>query len=84
MSQQNQVASRPSPTSASRTFPPSAIFRIHHFPAKEAIMNIVYFRSANSFLEPIGNGNYVSSVQIGWGTWGPKAADALIAAEGAP
>ncbi len=47
-------------------------------------MNIVYFRSANSFLEPIGNGNYVSSVQIGWGTWGPKAADALIAAEGAP
>src|SRR5262249_45247254 len=31
---------------------------------KEAIMNILYFRFANSFLEPIWNRNYVASIQI--------------------
>ncbi len=45
-------------------FPEDAIFRIDHFLGKEAIMNILYFRFANSFLEPIWNRNYVSSVQL--------------------
>ena len=40
------------------------IFRIDHFLGKEAIMNILYFRFANSFLEPIWNRNHISSVQI--------------------
>jgi len=49
---------------AQSLFPEEAIFRIDHFLGKEAIMNILYFRFANSFLEPIWNRNYVASVQV--------------------
>jgi glucose-6-phosphate 1-dehydrogenase len=49
---------------ARAVFPEDAIFRIDHFLGKEAIMNILYFRFANSFFEPIWNRNYVASVQI--------------------
>jgi glucose-6-phosphate 1-dehydrogenase len=49
---------------AHSVFPEDSIFRIDHFLGKEAIMNILYFRFANSFLEPIWNRNYVASVQV--------------------
>ena len=49
---------------AQTVFPQDSIFRIDHFLGKEAIMNILYFRFANSFLEPIWNRNYVASVRI--------------------
>jgi glucose-6-phosphate 1-dehydrogenase len=49
---------------ARSVFPEDSIFRIDHFLGKEAIMNILYFRFANSFLEPIWNRNYVGSVQL--------------------
>jgi glucose-6-phosphate 1-dehydrogenase len=45
-------------------FPEDSIFRIDHFLGKEAIMNILYFRFANSFLEPIWNRHHVASVQV--------------------
>ena len=45
-------------------FPESRIFRIDHYLGKEAVQNMLYFRFANSFLEPVWNRNYVASVQI--------------------
>ena len=49
---------------AREVFPEDSIFRIDHFLGKEAIMNILYFRFANSFLEPIWNRDHIASVQI--------------------
>lgn len=45
-------------------FDEPAIFRIDHYLGKEAVQNLMYFRFANSFLEPIWNRNYVKSVQV--------------------
>ena len=45
-------------------FPESAVFRIDHYLGKEAVQNLLYFRFANSFLEPVWNRNYINNVQI--------------------
>lgn len=45
-------------------FPESSIFRIDHYLGKEAVQNLLYFRFANSFLEPIWNRDCIDNVQI--------------------
>jgi glucose-6-phosphate 1-dehydrogenase len=45
-------------------FEESSIFRIDHYLGKEAVQNILYFRFANTFLEPIWNREYIRDVQI--------------------
>ena len=47
-----------------KRFPESHIFRIDHYLGKEAVQGLLYFRFANTFLEPVWNRNYIASVQI--------------------
>jgi glucose-6-phosphate 1-dehydrogenase len=47
-----------------RYFDESSIFRIDHYLGKEPVQNLLVFRFANTFLEPIWNRRYVKSVQI--------------------
>ncbi|WP_062294501.1 glucose-6-phosphate dehydrogenase [Demequina phytophila] len=47
-----------------KAFPEESVFRIDHFLGKEQIMNLLYFRFANSFLEPVWNRDRIASVQI--------------------
>ena len=47
-----------------RVLPETSIFRVDHYLGKEAVLGLLYFRFANSFLEPIWNRTCVDSVQI--------------------
>jgi glucose-6-phosphate 1-dehydrogenase len=44
--------------------PEERLFRIDHYLGKDPVLNLIYFRFANSFLEPIWNNHYVESIQV--------------------
>jgi len=45
-------------------FEENAIFRIDHYLGKWPVHNMVFFRFANTFMEPFWNRNYIESVQV--------------------
>lgn len=47
-----------------RCFSEASIFRIDHYLGKESVQNLLYFRFANAFLEPVWNRNYIRSVSV--------------------
>ena len=51
-------------TTLHESFPEQAVYRIDHFLGKEPVQNLLYFRFANAFLEPIWNASHVERVQI--------------------
>ncbi len=45
-------------------FDERSVFRIDHYLGKEAVQNILYFRFANAFLEPIWNRHHIRQIQV--------------------
>jgi glucose-6-phosphate 1-dehydrogenase len=45
-------------------FAESSVFRIDHYLGKRPVQNLLYFRFANSILDPFWNRNYIESVQM--------------------
>ncbi len=61
---QNLAGARKLNATLHAVFTEQQIFRIDHYLGKEPVQDLLYFRFANRFLEPIWNANHVASVQI--------------------
>lgn len=51
-------------TIVGEVFDRESVFRIDHYLGKETVQNILAFRFANGFFEPVWNSNYIDHVQI--------------------
>jgi glucose-6-phosphate 1-dehydrogenase len=51
-------------TTLHRFFPEEAIFRIDHYLGKEPVLNLIYFRFANPFIDAGWDNKHIESVQI--------------------
>lgn len=60
----NLASARALSAALHRAFDEAAIFRIDHYLGKEPVQNLLFYRFANSFLEPVWNRDHVASVQI--------------------
>jgi glucose-6-phosphate 1-dehydrogenase len=60
----NRESARELDQTLHKAFAESSIFRIDHFLGKEPVQNLLYFRFANSFLEPLWNRHHVESVHV--------------------
>ena len=60
----NRASSRELNEALHKVFDESAIFRIDHYLGKTPVMNILFFRFANSFLEPFWSRHYIDCVKV--------------------
>jgi glucose-6-phosphate 1-dehydrogenase len=45
-------------------FPEDRVYRLDHFLGKESVENLMFFRFANTFLEPLLNRSFVKAIQV--------------------